>query len=293
MILCHVLHIEKAPSISSSRFLWQMLWFNAASLRLYSIGSIARSLSGVFILWAWQEILIGLHNVLRPGCCWICRWEWLTDILMLLLRFWRVWTDLTYCKMPRYPSNLSYHLREWNTICCHQFLLLWLFPFVWTLRCESFSWRCATNFFIQLNLLMIVLPNIIGLVSTASLLEVFYLFHLVCINVICYNQWCEIVKHSNLLLLMREINIDDALWCGRCQLRWLMVLRLIVLNWPKGYFTFFNLITGIKNIGDSFFGLRSDCLVVLKFPIHYSLFGVCSLDNLLLLVFRSVHLLGK
>jgi hypothetical protein len=65
---------------------------------------------------------------------------------------------------------------------------------------------------------MIVLSDIIGLVSTTSLLEVFNLLHLVCIYIICDNQWCQIIKHSHLLLLRREIDINDALGCDRCQL---------------------------------------------------------------------------
>jgi hypothetical protein len=62
-----------------------------------------------------------------------------------------------------------------------------------------------------MDLLMIILPDIVRLVSTTPFLEVFDLLHLVCINVISHNQGCQVVKHSDLLRLCREVNINDAL----------------------------------------------------------------------------------
>ncbi len=58
---------------------------------------------------------------------------------------------------------------------------------------------------------MVILPDIVRLVSSTPFLEVFDLIHLVCVNVISHNQGCQVVKHSDLLRLCREVNINDAL----------------------------------------------------------------------------------
>ena len=220
---------------------------------------------------------------------WGASWEGLA--VGLVRGLWRVWTQLAQGLVTCGTPWLGQHLRERDAISSHKFLLLLLFPFIRTLRSESLSW-CSTNIiFLKLNLLMIVLSNIVRLLRSAPLFQIFNLLHLICIYVISDNQRSEIVKHSHLLLCWK-VNIDNALWRCRNKLWLVKWLVLFMLYWAKYYLALFDLIACIKYINSSLLSLGFDSFIVLKLPINDTLFRVCSLDNSIFLIFSSVHFLS-